>query len=1378
MLYPKHLTKRLLTAPVALALSLSLSSAALAAPGDTNSTNNGRDIAGGTYYNTGDNKTTFINNRGADGLNLAPGQTVRGLEVNGANVPTGNGGTLHFYAPGSMVRLDGNVDVSGIVNGSGAYTGNGGRVFVDSAFLFQNGTIFANGFNGGSVQFNVGSAMFGPASRVEARGFGGLAGTISVNGIGTVDLQNGAIFDASGRSINTQRLSDNVNVNIVGSLVNNEGIIRANAINVGQDGHIALLQSNPGLAAAEAAEVVRSVGSVPGVPVESAQNGGVIRLVSTGQTRTDCVNCAADKAQAEGIVTQLEADTIKTRNDLLIANSEGNVVNTGTVQANGGDNTNTDPGQGLTGGNGGKIIVSAANDVINTGLIEAKGGRGADYFSVANATQAPGDGGNGGTIALSSQNNIINGANGVVDASGGRGGDSADADGNGFSISQDVFEPSDQPRPDVLPTPPQFLPLSANAETDVEGGVRAGSGGNGGVVALSYGNTAVNNGNILAEGGVGGTGLAVNVDGLAVAGPEQQAIATSTAVGGAGGFGGQGGLVVLSGPGNPTGTGLISVNGGTGGLGGNATARAGAMSMAANFRFTLIEAQEQALATAVAFGGQGGAGGEAGLVLTPDPATATFNYSARNGAQGEAGLADAQARSYAIDSSFAEAIASGRNGSSARSLAGSVSIPYFEEATSYAEGTFGGRILSAFQDRSIYGLTKPQLITLANGTSFADASESVHLTNPTQISSDGIIVVTDGLRPGPGNLPELDFAGTAATTTVVAAAGPGPNQALGQTNNNQLVVNGNTALLLTKNGNTQTTLSQRLTESLSEGGVFLNTDDGSPVRHLLVSDTSGVDLALNKPTGILTGSLDGLTSLTVNTVGNATVPTGANWTVGQDNISGNLSSGGGHASITAGGDVEVQGNGRLAAFGINTGGSIGLTGQNVFIRNNALNTFNNLATNAGGNAFHGGAITLKANDTLWHDPGINDDSDTTITANGQVLGGTVRLQAGQVLANNGIIQANGGQHGGSVIGKSGLVALNQQLITANGGQNGGYVRWHGNALSVNGPDIPGILNPTGYFGDIQATGGVNGGVIKLTAGGPVPDGFTTADVVALAFLPSNQAGFGITQGVLSAGNTVNSSLINALPTTLPLGSAINAGSLTTLGGEGDLGVIDVAGNGLAYATDNSSFNGVTSGTSPALFFANGNAAGTRLIAGPGAVQAAVCDQPLPGNPPESVPPGTPGNPDTGIIIPQGQGADSQFLGFTLRGEINPLNRPYLNDRLPVPTNNKLILRLGQPGLFLAKAYAPVTQEILNLALEEYNRELANGKTIDEALRITQLYLEQAGVDSEIAAQLNEQIAAGNYQADKRVVAVLKTISTDSLQQTVTPAEGNEPPLRQ
>src|SRR5690554_4760061 len=117
--------------PLYLAFSISLSSTAsvLAAPGDTNSRNVGRDILSGTYYNTPGGKTVFRNS-GPSGLWLRQNDIVRALEVK-AGVPTGNGGTVHFRAPNSVVRLDGTVDASAIHNGT-MYLGNGGKVFIDA----------------------------------------------------------------------------------------------------------------------------------------------------------------------------------------------------------------------------------------------------------------------------------------------------------------------------------------------------------------------------------------------------------------------------------------------------------------------------------------------------------------------------------------------------------------------------------------------------------------------------------------------------------------------------------------------------------------------------------------------------------------------------------------------------------------------------------------------------------------------------------------------------------------------------------------------------------------------------------------------------------------------------------------------------------------------------------------------------------------------------------------------------------------------------------------------------------------------------------------------------------------------------------------------
>jgi len=84
-------------ASLALAFSLALSGtpAVLANVGDVNSTNNGQNVAGGTYFNTPTGATTFINS-GHTGLYVKAGDTVVGREVNPITLQqTGNGGNLH-----------------------------------------------------------------------------------------------------------------------------------------------------------------------------------------------------------------------------------------------------------------------------------------------------------------------------------------------------------------------------------------------------------------------------------------------------------------------------------------------------------------------------------------------------------------------------------------------------------------------------------------------------------------------------------------------------------------------------------------------------------------------------------------------------------------------------------------------------------------------------------------------------------------------------------------------------------------------------------------------------------------------------------------------------------------------------------------------------------------------------------------------------------------------------------------------------------------------------------------------------------------------------------------------------------------------------------
>jgi hypothetical protein len=375
----KSLSHALTASLIAVTFVLSAMPLALAAPGDINSTNNGQVVQGGNYYNTADSKTTFVNT-GSGGLWVKSGVLVRGLEVLPDGSFTGNGGTLHFFAPGSVVRIDGSIDVSGILRG-GVYTGNGGRVIVDSAFLYQNGSIFANGRNGGMVQFNTGTAVFGPNAIVEAKGFGygttGGGGIININASDIVDVQQGALIDSSGQVL--AGIDNNI-INVEASLINVEGVLRANGTVLGGD-------------------------------------GGTIRLVAHGDS-SNCFGCTLDSVRvfsnnvnglpiAEDVFSQTEAQNLIARRDALINGSDGSILVARTAHVT------ADGHSGAETGNGGAIFMVAATDVINDGFIMANGGTG-------NHETVSVDGGDGGMISLSAMDDIINTCH--ILANGGNGG--------------------------------------------------------------------------------------------------------------------------------------------------------------------------------------------------------------------------------------------------------------------------------------------------------------------------------------------------------------------------------------------------------------------------------------------------------------------------------------------------------------------------------------------------------------------------------------------------------------------------------------------------------------------------------------------------------------------------------------------------------------------------------------------------------------------------------------------------------------------------------------------------------------------------------------------------------------------------------------------
>jgi hypothetical protein len=371
--------------------------------GQVNQTLNGREVNGGTYYNTQGARTTFQNS-GSGGLWVRRGALVRGVEVNGSTQATGNGGTLYFRAPDGMIRLEGDVDVSGVKNGN-LYLGNGGKVFFDTPFLYQTGNIYANGVNGGLVQMNVGAATLGPNARITAMGFGGAGGKIAINSTGPVDIQQGALLDTSG---NVVASFDTNLINIEGSAVNNAGVIRANGV-AGADfksarADAALLAANPQLLSKTIARDF------------SGSRGGTIRLIASGSPQ----NANPQGDVANFALLQANGAANKTGGTIIMAGKRS-VTNEGLVQANGGTNAS-----------GGAVSMNTLGTIVNHGRIEASGGTQGtgglvafNYQAMFNTGRILANGGNGtsggkgGLIVFSGADNPVGG--GLVMANGGQG---------------------------------------------------------------------------------------------------------------------------------------------------------------------------------------------------------------------------------------------------------------------------------------------------------------------------------------------------------------------------------------------------------------------------------------------------------------------------------------------------------------------------------------------------------------------------------------------------------------------------------------------------------------------------------------------------------------------------------------------------------------------------------------------------------------------------------------------------------------------------------------------------------------------------------------------------------------------------------------------
>jgi hypothetical protein len=403
-----------------LAVSIGVSAFSFAAPGDTNSTNNGQVVTGGNYYNTPGNKTTFTNTAGT-GLHITAGTTVGGLEVAApGGALTGNGGHLHFNVPGQTVRLDGVINVSAAKGAGGGFliptNATGGRVTIDAAHMFQSGQIFANGVNGGVVNLNVGSLLLTGSARIEATGVdkrpdcfgnGGVINLGKKGAKGTIDVQQGAIVDASGQVVGNY---DTTLINVEGGLINIDGILKANGLNI----------------------------KAPNGDVIDATRGGKISLVANLETESLDSGVLDNASFMDDIKSDVLARDASLIND--VGRGWVNIGKSGQLQANGGfgsRGTGAFNGayiDGTDGGDGGQISIWAQCGIRNDGLITARGGNGLHGRSITgvvngvNQLAVAGDGGTGGLggqVYLTYFQSLQN--NGLITVKGGKGGEGGNA---------------------------------------------------------------------------------------------------------------------------------------------------------------------------------------------------------------------------------------------------------------------------------------------------------------------------------------------------------------------------------------------------------------------------------------------------------------------------------------------------------------------------------------------------------------------------------------------------------------------------------------------------------------------------------------------------------------------------------------------------------------------------------------------------------------------------------------------------------------------------------------------------------------------------------------------------------------------------------------
>ena len=1020
---------------------------------------------------------TPLGNVGNGGqLNLTAGtavtngvMTVGALTANGA--ATGNGGTINLTNNSS-----GLLTVNGAVNASaGATSGSGGAITITNTGagganggISVTNNLTANrrgGSTPGAITVNAGGATPGAVT---------IAGSFNANSVGAATANGGAV-SVTGRSI---------------TINGNNRVFSANAAGAGNGGSVSFtsLGATGDITAAGTGLQFTATGGSAG---SAAGNGGTVTLsagrnLSIPAGSTINVNALGTTGNAGNV--NLAASVTSTNGTL----TAGAINANGGANGNGGNVTLTNNSAGLLtaagaiGASAGATSgASGSITITNLGSGGANGG-----ITVSNNLTATRRGSVGGTIAVNSgggtpgavtiAGSFNNSALGAATANGG----SVTVTGRTITINGNNRVFSANAAGAGTGGSVQFTSLGAAGDISgtgtgmqftATGGSAGSAAGNGGTVSLSAARTlglpvsSTINVSALGTNGVGGNAL------LTASNVTTTGNLTAGAITANGAANGQGGVVSVTN--NSTGLitlgGTINANGGaTSGNGGTLTVTntgaAGAnggvlIASAASLNANATQGSGGAVTInaggatpgAITFGG-------GGAVVSANGGGAAGGAAIRNG-----GTISITGRSVAVTAGLqtfrANAASSGNGGTvSVTALGNTGDITVGSGATGLQFSATGGSAGSAGGNGGTISLSAGRNLT-------SPAAGVMNVNVLGNVGNGGTLNLTASTAVTNGTL-------TVGTLTANAAA-TGTGGIINLTSNSSSTIALNNTISV--NGGT----------TAGNGGTLTVTNTGAGGTNGGISIASGVSQNANTTVG--SGG-----SITLN-AGGATP--------------GNVTFGGG------GGVVSANGGGPVGGAGVNSGGTVSVTGQNVILTAGS-ETFRANGASSG----NGGTVSVSA-------LGATGDITVGVGATGLLFSATGG-SAGSNAGNGGTINITAGRN----VTIPGAAVISTNPLGNNG--TGGNISLVAGATAASGQlKVSQALSANGV-----GTGGGGNINISYRDTNPLIVGAAGANSFITGNITANAAGAAATGGTVTISNTAASALDVTLNGTISANASLAA----------------------------------------------------------------------------------------------------------------------------------------------------------------------------------------------------------------------------------------------